>query len=88
MMSGFSIALILFVVFVMPVWIMAHYSSKKQKLKQVSEEDIDVLEDLLATLDRLEGRLNTLEKLVFPTDISSSKGKADTDSDQSDRGAA
>ena len=80
-MSGLSVALICFVVIVMPIWITAHYAGKKHQLSSLAEEDVKVLEELLVSLDRLEQRLTNLEKLVDPAVTSSSR-------EQFERGAA
>ena len=69
-MSGLMPVLICFVVIVMPLWLSLHYSKEKQQIKKISSEDLDMLEELLAGLDKLEERMSTVERLVFPGEVS------------------
>jgi phage shock protein B len=55
---------ILFMVIVMPVWLVLHYKSKGKNGQGLGEDDQAVLDDLLRTLDTLGERMETLESIL------------------------
>ncbi len=65
-MSGvmFGIALITFVVIVLPIWIVVHYAVRWRAAKTLSAEDERVLAELHRSAERLEGRVQTLERIL------------------------
>ncbi|WP_133406449.1 envelope stress response membrane protein PspB [Parashewanella tropica] len=56
--------LILFMIFVAPIWIIMHYRSKKQINQGLSEEEYKTLNQLIAQADRMAHRIETLEKIL------------------------
>lgn len=60
----FSMALIAFVVVALPVWIVAHYLVRWRAARVISGEDEALLAELHRTAERLEGRVQTLERIL------------------------
>ncbi len=64
-MKEFMIApIILFVIFVAPVWVVMHYRFKTKMIKGISDQELDDFEHMLEKLDKLSDRLETLEKIL------------------------
>lgn len=55
---------ILFMVLVAPVWIVMHYRSKNREMKGFNQSEQESLDGLLATLDKLTERIQTLEEIL------------------------
>ena len=55
---------ILFVVVVAPIWIVMHYQSKNKARTGLAEEDRQVIDDMLKTVDRLTDRIDALERIL------------------------
>ncbi|WP_230390670.1 envelope stress response membrane protein PspB [Reinekea sp. G2M2-21] len=55
---------ILFMVVVMPIWLVLHYKSKGKTGRGLSDDDQAVLDDLLRTLDSLADRMEALESIL------------------------
>ena len=55
---------ILFMVIVMPLWLIMHYRYKGKNGGGLTETDQATLDDLLRTLDRLTDRMETLESIL------------------------
>lgn len=55
---------ILFMVVVMPVWLVLHYKSKGKVGGGLSDDDQAVLDDLLRNLDSLADRMEALESIL------------------------
>jgi len=55
---------ILFIVIVMPLWLILHYWSKSREGKGLSQEQGQVLEQMDQTVARLEQRINSLESIL------------------------
>jgi phage shock protein B len=55
---------VIFMMFVAPIWIVAHYLTRWRTAKTLSGEDEKVLTELLRNLDRMETRINTLERIL------------------------
>jgi phage shock protein B len=55
---------ILFMVVVMPIWLVMHYKHKNKTSRGLSEDDQAVLDDLLRGLDSLTERMETLESIL------------------------
>ncbi len=65
MMFGFFwIPAIIFVAFVAPIWIISHYVTQWRTGKALSREDEDLLNELWQTAERMESRVNTLERIL------------------------
>ncbi|MEJ2046024.1 MAG: envelope stress response membrane protein PspB [Reinekea sp.] len=55
---------ILFMVIVMPLWLVMHYRYKSKTSSGLNEDDQAVLDDLLRTLDSLADRVEALESIL------------------------
>lgn len=58
------VPLILFVVVVAPIWIIAHYATRWRQTRMLSSEDEKMLAELWSSVDRMESRINTLERIL------------------------
>jgi phage shock protein B len=67
-MSGFAVAIfvpaVLFMIFVAPIWVIMHYRSLNRSSSVLNEDDRSVLEDMLATQDKLAERIVSLEAIL------------------------
>ncbi|WP_159654444.1 envelope stress response membrane protein PspB [Vibrio atypicus] len=65
-MSSFLIAgpLIVFLIFVAPLWLVLHYRSKKRAAGGLSEEDFQRLQSLSERAEQMQKRVNTLERIL------------------------
>ncbi len=65
-MSAFIIAapIIVFLIFVAPLWLFLHYRSKKKSEHGLTTEDYERLNALTIKADKLTKRINTLEKIL------------------------
>ncbi|MFN2328425.1 MAG: envelope stress response membrane protein PspB [Chromatocurvus sp.] len=59
-----SIPSILFVVVVAPIWIVMHYRSVNRSSRSLNSEDLERIEQMLVTVDRLTDRIETLESIL------------------------
>lgn len=59
---------ILFMVFVAPIWVIAHYVTKSKRNKGLSPKDERMLEDLWRTARAMERRMETLETIMDAQD--------------------
>lgn len=55
---------ILFMVIVMPIWLVMHYKSKNKNARGLSEDDQVILDDVLRGLDSLADRMEALESIL------------------------
>ena len=65
-MSSFFIAgpLIVFLIFVAPLWLILHYRSKKKAAGGLSEDDFNRLQTLSEKADHMQKRVETLERIL------------------------
>lgn len=64
-MIGIIIApIILFMIFVAPIWVIMHYRSKKQINQGLSEEEYGSLQELADTAEKMADRIQTLEAIL------------------------
>ncbi len=65
-MTTFIIAIpvIIFLIFVAPLWLFLHYRSKKKSEHGLTTEDYERLEALTDKADKLTKRVNTLERIL------------------------
>lgn len=59
-----TLALILFLVIALPLFIVLHFVTKWKQNREISQDDEQLLEDLWQLSLRLEERLETLEKIL------------------------
>jgi phage shock protein B len=64
MPDGLGGLLIVFLIFVAPIWIIAHYVTRWRTAKVLSAEDERMLAELWEMAPRLESRINTLERIL------------------------
>jgi phage shock protein B len=55
---------ILFLVIVAPMWLVMHYRSVNRASRGLTREDRESLEQMLATVDKLTDRIETLESIL------------------------
>ena len=55
---------ILFIIFVMPLWLVLHYRHKKEMSKGITREEIGEIEEMLEHIDKLSERVENLEKIL------------------------
>ena len=64
-MSGFGFVLVvLFLIFVAPLWIIFHYVTKWRSQRGLSAQDEQLLAELWDISNRLEGRIQALERVL------------------------
>ena len=65
-MSSFLIAgpLIVFLIFVAPLWLILHYRSKKKTSSGLSQDDYQRLQVLSAQAETMQKRVDTLERIL------------------------
>lgn len=56
--------LMVFLVIVAPIWIVAHYLTRWRTAKTLSAEDERLLAELRELADKMESRVNTLERIL------------------------
>lgn len=65
MSMGFiSVPLVVFMIFVAPLWLILHYRSKRQTGEGLSGEDQKKLETLVARAEQMQERVVTLERIL------------------------
>ncbi|HAS61569.1 MAG TPA: envelope stress response membrane protein PspB [Vibrio sp.] len=65
-MSSFWIAgpLIVFLIFVAPLWLLLHYRSKRKTSSGLSQEDYQRLQTLSERAESMQKRVDTLERIL------------------------
>jgi len=58
------VPMIVFMVFVAPLWVIMHYVTKSKKMKQRAPEDRENMERLWRLAEKLEQRLDSLESIL------------------------
>lgn len=59
-----GVTLIVFMVFVAPIWLILHYRSKKQVSQGLSETELRSLENLAEKAELMADRIQTLESIL------------------------
>jgi len=59
-----AVPLILFMIFVAPIWVIMHYRSKKKISQGLSQEEIHDLQQLAQTAEQMRERIKTLEAIL------------------------
>ena len=60
----FSIALVVFMVFIAPIWLFLFYRNKRQAALGLNQEDVEKLRALHARAEKLNERVLTLERIL------------------------
>jgi phage shock protein B len=63
-MSYITMPLVIFFIFVAPLWLILHYRSRKHITKSLSQEDQQQLEKLLTRTEQLQQRVVSLEEIL------------------------
>lgn len=58
------VPMIVFLTVVVPIWITLHYRSLNNSSRALSDEDREVLEEMLETVDRMTDRIVNLEAIL------------------------
>ncbi|MEM7442596.1 MAG: envelope stress response membrane protein PspB [Pseudomonadota bacterium] len=61
----FFVPLVIVVAFVLPLWLVLHYIGKWRSRRMLSTEDQQILEEIWRSAQRLEDRIETLERIVL-----------------------
>ncbi len=59
-----TMPLIVFIVFVAPIWIFAHYATRWRTSKMLSAEDEKMLAELWESAAKMDSRINSLERIL------------------------
>lgn len=60
----FELPVILFLAVVAPIWIIAHYTTRWKATKALSSDEEQLLEELWKSSERMEQRINALERIL------------------------
>jgi len=60
----FAVPLIVFCIFVAPIWIIMHYRNINRSSQSLNEEERENIDEMLATIDKLQDRVRALESLL------------------------
>jgi phage shock protein B len=63
-MDMLEVPLILFLVIVAPIWIIAHYTTRWRLAKSLSPEDEKQFAELWQTAERMEQRIDSIERIL------------------------
>lgn len=58
------VPVILFLVIVAPIWVIAHYVTRWRQTKMLSSEDETLLTELWRSVEKMESRINNLERIL------------------------
>jgi len=62
--GGFLVLGILFLVVVVPIWLICHYITQWRNARRLSGDDEKTLGELWQSARRMEGRIETLERVL------------------------
>lgn len=60
----FAVAIPLFCIFVAPLWLILHYSTKRRQAQSLTREDEKMLSDLWQLANKMDSRINSLETIL------------------------
>ena len=58
------VPMVLFLVIVVPTWVVMHYRSVNRSSNQLSEDDRQALEEMLVAVDQMADRIESLESIL------------------------
>ncbi|MBF0107418.1 MAG: envelope stress response membrane protein PspB [Deltaproteobacteria bacterium] len=64
MTQGIIAVMIIFTIFVAPLWVIFHYVTKSRTSKMLSREDEQLLADLWQMAKKMEARIQSLETIL------------------------
>lgn len=59
-----GVTLVVFMIFIAPIWLILHYRSKKQVSQGLSETDLRALHNLAEKAELMADRIQTLESIL------------------------
>jgi phage shock protein B len=62
--EAFGIPLIMFMIFVAPIWVIMHYRSKRKISEGLSDVELNQLNDLSRRAEKMADRIKTLESIL------------------------
>ncbi len=62
--EAFAVPLMMFMVFVAPIWVIMHYRSKRKMSEGLSETELNQLNDLSNRAEKMADRIKTLEPIL------------------------
>lgn len=60
----YELVVILALTVVAPIWIIAHYATRWRSTKALSSDEEQLLEELWESAERMEQRINALERIL------------------------
>jgi phage shock protein B len=67
--AGIIIApVIIFLVIVAPIWLILYYGTRRREANMLSGDHQNILNEMMTTLERMEARLGTLERILDAED--------------------
>ncbi len=60
----FELPIILLLAVVAPIWIIAHYTTRWRATKALTSDEEQMLEELWKSSERMEQRINALERIL------------------------
>ncbi|MGO2508165.1 MAG: envelope stress response membrane protein PspB [Vibrio hibernica] len=64
MMAFLATPLVVFMIFVAPLWLILHYRSKRKVSNGLSGEELEQLKQLATRAEAMQARVKTLEKIL------------------------
>ena len=62
--EAFAVPMIMFMIFVAPIWVIMHYRSKRKMSEGLSEAELNQLNDLSNRAEKMADRNKTLEAIL------------------------
>ncbi|HEX7340862.1 MAG TPA: envelope stress response membrane protein PspB [Rhodanobacteraceae bacterium] len=62
--GGIFVVAIVFCVFVAPLWVIMHYTTKRRQAQSLTREDEKMLSELWQLANKMESRVNALETIL------------------------
>ena len=63
-MGDFTSVLVIFCIFVAPLWLIMHYSTRRRQAQNLTREDEKMLSDLWQIANKMESRVKSLETIL------------------------
>lgn len=63
-MADFTAVFVIFCIFVAPLWLIMHYSTRRRQAQSLTREDEKMLSDLWQLANKMESRVSSLETIL------------------------
>ena len=63
-MGDFTGMFVIFCIFVAPLWLIMHYSTRRRQAQSLTREDEKMLSDLWQLANKMESRVTSLETIL------------------------